>query len=424
MKKLTIKQWEEKYQVPEVKERFDSKYGMFSRAMWDPEIKDRLDDWGFLGDIKDNAGFTQMDQALRWGARRGTMLGRFKTKHDLTPAGTPPGGPAAISNPPGPAMASSGGAATAVASPGGTATATAAPARPAADASTSVMNMTYKPPEGLKIDTSDPQTITRNIKKVARYFGADLVGICKLDKRWVYLNQEIPEEFQYAIVMAFEQDYEVIKYFPSYISDAATSMGYSDMAVTNAYLASFIENLGFKAIDSGNDTALSIPMAIQAGLGDHGRLGFLVTPQFGPRVRLSKIITDLPLVADSPIDFGVTEFCAACKKCAKLCPSQSIPYGDRTTEANNTSNSAGELKWRINAESCRMYWGQVNKPCTTCMACCPYNKPNTWPHKTTRWFTDHARWADPFYIKMDELFGYGKPMKSGDLEKFWNEWQP
>ncbi len=271
---------------------------------------------------------------------------------------------------------------------------------------------------------SGPAITTRDVKKVARYFGADMVGVCKLDRRLLYLDENIPEEFQWVVVMAFEQDYELIKHYPSYIADAATSKGYSDMAVTNTYLSAFIQNLGFRAIDSQNDIALSVPMAIQAGLGDHGRLGFLITPRFGPRVRLSKIITDLPLVPDSPIDFGVTEFCRVCKKCAQLCPSQSIPYGDRTREANNLSNHDGELKWRIDAETCRMYWGQVNKPCTTCMACCPYNKPNTWPHKATLWFTDHARWADPFYVKMDELFGYGKPMKASELDRFWEEWQP
>ncbi|MBI2850845.1 MAG: reductive dehalogenase [Chloroflexi bacterium] len=422
MKKLTIQEWEEKYQVAADKERFDSKYGMFNRPMWDPELKDRLKSWGFLGDVKDKAGYTLQDQALRWGARRGTLLSRFKTRLGTGPAPGAP--PQATPAPGGMAMASVNpiGTATAVASRSQVTTATEAPGRQAAMAPDNPsMPMNYKPPEGARINTSNPQAITRDIKKVARYFGADLVGICKLDRRFVYLKEEIPEEFQYAIVMAFGMEYDLLKYFPSYIADAATSMGYSDMAVTNTYLAAFIENLGFKAIDSGNDTALSIPLAIQAGLGEHGRLGLLVTPQFGPRIRLSKIITDLPLVPDSPIDFGVTEFCAACKKCARLCPSQSIPRGDRTTEPNNASNSSGELKWRINAETCRMYWGRVNKPCTACIACCPYNKPNTWQHRTVRWFTDRIRWADPLYIKMDDLFGYGKPHKA---DKFWEEWQP
>ena len=139
-------------------------------------------------------------------------------------------------------------------------------------------------------------------------------------------------------------DYDMIKYFNNYIASAAVRMGYSRMAITNAYLSAFIRKLGFKAFGSSNDIALSVPMAMQAGLGDLGRNGLLITPEFGPRVRLSKVITDLPLLVDTPIDFGVTEFCTVCEKCAHMCPSRSIMSGDRTAEANNISNASGELK--------------------------------------------------------------------------------
>jgi reductive dehalogenase len=290
--------------------------------------------------------------------------------------------------------------------------------------------MTYRPPEGAKADTSDLEKTTRMIKKAAKWFGADLVGICKLDRRWLYAStptdgspapQEIRDEFQYAVVMAYEMDYDLLRYANTYIAWSGTWMGYSRMAITNAYLAAFIRGLGFNAIEAGNDIALSIPMAMQAGLGEIGRNGILITPRFGPRIRLSKVITDLPLLVDTPIDFGVTEFCMVCKKCAQTCPSRSIMSGDRTTERNNPSNNSGELKWPINAETCRMYWSRLGTSCMNCIATCPYNKPYTWPHRSVRWFTDHARWADSLYVKGDDLFGYGKPKKADD---FWEEWQP
>lgn len=392
MKKLTNDQWEKKYIAGPV-ERFDIKNNAFGRIGWDEEFKGRLENWGFFGEVKEKPGYTLQDQALRSSSRHSTMIARFKS--GLNPPQPPgmPGGAMVTPNPSIQAMA---------------------PPVPM----TPMMN---RPPERVKIDVSDLKIITRNIKKVAIYFGADLVGICKLDRRWLYLNEEIPDEFQYAIVMAFEEDYNLIKYYPTYIAEATVSMGYSRMAITNGYLSAFIENLGFKAIDCQNDIALSIPMAIQAGLGDLGRLGLLITREFGPRVRISKVITNLPLVADSPVDFGVIEYCKVCKKCAQLCPSQSISYDERTAKTNNISNSGGVLKWPVNVETCRMYWSQVNNSCTTCVACCPYNKPNSWPHRAALWFTDNLRWADSFYVRMDDLLGYGKP-KSAD--KFWEEWCP
>ena len=71
-------------------------------------------------------------------------------------------------------------------------------------------------------------------------------------------------------------------------------------------LAEFIRILGYKAIPMGNDTSLSIPLAIDAGLGELGRHGLLITPEYGPCVRLCKVFTDLPLEPDKPIQFGVT----------------------------------------------------------------------------------------------------------------------
>ena len=398
MKKLTLTEWEEKYVKGPI-DRFDQKNTMFRRVTWDPEIRGLLKDWSFAGEVKQKPGYTLKEQALRWGSRRGTDMGLFNTSK------------------PNPSLQSLEIAAVmAKASPSGRAG-------------------VYRPPEGEKIDVSDPQRITREIKKVATFFGADLVGICKLDRRLVYSHshfnapgdlvykpQEVPEEYQYAVVMGFEEDYTLLKYFPTYIADAAASMGYSRMAITNAYLSTFIRDLGFKVIDcTTNDVALSIPMAMQAGLGDLGRNGLLVTLQFGPRVRISKVITDMPLVPDTPIDFGVTEFCAVCGKCANSCPSQAIMYGERTTEPHNISNASNELKWPINAERCRAQWGRASKPCTNCISVCPFNKHMSWFHRIVRWFVDHVRWADSFYVKMDDLFGYGKPKKA---DNFWEEWQP
>ena len=391
MKTLSLEQWDEKYITGDI-ERFDQKNTMFMRVLWDPSIKDAVEDWSFSSTPKDKAGHTLQDLSLKWAARYGVNMGLFNTsKPYVAPLNQ------AISE-------------------------------VVQDPKFGARFIQYRPADDDKPGSIDPQTISRDIKKAARFFGADLVGICKLDRRWVYSHlfaggpNELPEEYQYAVVMGFAEEYNMLKYFPSYIADAATSMGYSRMAIANAYLAEFLRGMGFKAIDcTTNDVALSIPMAMQAGFGELGRNGLLITPEFGPRIRVSKVITNVPLIADGPIEFGVTEFCNVCKKCAAQCPSQAIIFGDRITEPHNVSNAAGELKWPINAEKCRMYWGKMNKPCTNCVSVCPFNKHDNWFHSTVRWFVDHVRWADSFYMKMDTLLGYGKPKKAN---RFWEEWQP
>ena len=89
-------------------------------------------------------------------------------------------------------------------------------------------------------------------------------------------------------------------------------------------LAQAIRSLGYVAIPCMNSTAMSVPLAIDAGLGELGRLGYLVTPEWGPHVRIDKVLTNMPLKPDRPINFGVTEYCTECGICAVECPSGAI----------------------------------------------------------------------------------------------------
>jgi epoxyqueuosine reductase QueG len=99
------------------------------------------------------------------------------------------------------------------------------------------------------------------------------------------------------------------------------------MAFTIACLGEFIRNLGYRAIQCGNDTALSIPLAIDAGIGALGRNGLLITPEYGPRVRICKVYTDLPLISNNPnLNFieKLAKTCKNCFKCAEACEIDAI----------------------------------------------------------------------------------------------------
>ncbi len=285
----------------------------------------------------------------------------------------------------------------------------------------------YKRPADVKLTVDDPEKMSRHVKNVATFFGASLVGICELDRRWLYSHScdfsdpahpqhvpvEVPEEYKYAITIASEMDYEAIKSSPAQPAAAATGIGYSMMAFTTGLLAQFIRNLGYKAIPSGNDTACSVPIAIDAGLGELSRMGFLITPEFGPRVRLSKVLTDLPLVPDKPIEFGVWDFCLKCKKCADHCPSRAIMFGEPTKEIYNISNREGLLRWPVNAEKCLRFWAANGASCSNCIRACPFNKSPSWAHSLVKWGVKNTRWLDPLFIKGDDLLGYGKQVKDG-----------
>jgi reductive dehalogenase len=274
-------------------------------------------------------------------------------------------------------------------------------------------------PPKFEIDASELAGITWKVKRAARLFGAALVGVCELDHRWLYSHVsddltdehrplEIPEEFHYAVALAVEMDYGLMQTSPTAGAAVATGVGYSRMAFLAGLLAQFIRNLGYGAIPCGNDTALSIPIAVEAGLGELGRNGLLITEKFGPRVRLCKVFTDLPLEPDQPRFLGVEEFCRVCMKCAQDCPSRAISFGERTTEALNVSTNSGVLKWPVNGEQCYKYWVANKLDCATCIRVCPFDQEQGWIHDLVRAGVKHAPWLNRLYLWFDQALGYGR----------------
>lgn len=282
---------------------------------------------------------------------------------------------------------------------------------------------------GHRLPVSDPEEMTRIVKRAALYMGASAVGVCALDRRWIYSHrfhpgtldhtpiEEIPNSFRYAVVMLHEMDYSLMRTAPAYPQFGATGRGYSMMAYVASSMAHYIRDLGYMAIPSGNDTALSIPMAIDAGLGELGRHGLLITPRFGPRVRISKVMTDLPLVPDRPVDLGVRRMCQVCGKCASACPGRAISTGAPTFKGPTVSNNHGPCKWYVNPEKCFGFWVKNKGDCAVCIRVCVFNKPDTWFHNAVRLHVRRMPRFDRFYLRMDDFCGYGKQM---DVRDVWN----
>ncbi|HSB65959.1 MAG TPA: reductive dehalogenase [Anaerolineales bacterium] len=228
----------------------------------------------------------------------------------------------------------------------------------------------------------DPVWMSAQVKDVARFYGANLVGITQVNPLWIYSHYyqgatgdyaPLEMSYTYAIVMGIEMDWQRIRKSPKYDASAATALAYSRMAELSASLAKFIRALGYPALPCGNDTAQSIPLAIDAGLGELGRNGLLLSPEYGPRQRLCKVFTDLPLQPDKPVDFGMRRFCETCHACAGACPANAIQKGDRTAEPTSISNRQGIMRWPVNVSDCFLFWLQNNGvDCSNCISACPW----------------------------------------------------
>lgn len=263
---------------------------------------------------------------------------------------------------------------------------------------------------GERIVASTAEFTTR-IRGFAKYLGADLVGMTRLNPAYIYSHIgraegewgaaiNLPHPF--AIVVAVEMDYEMIKHAPENAVATDSSFRYFEAAKIAVILANYINMLGYQArahVD-GNYRVMCIPIAVDAGLGELGRLGLLITPQFGPRVRLAAVTTDLALIPDAPVNFGVQHFCTICKKCAVNCPTNSIEPESKKI-VNNVE------KWQSLQESCFRYWRVQGSDCSICIKVCPYSKPNSPTHNLIRWLVRRNNFARQLVFRGDRFF-YGK----------------
>lgn len=255
---------------------------------------------------------------------------------------------------------------------------------------------------------------TSYVKGLARYYGAYTVGITELQPYHVYSHigrgsgrygAPITPEHRYAIAFTVEMDHAMMGPAPNAPVVMESARQYVEAAKVALQLGYLIRLLGYPArahID-GNYRVIAPLVARDAGLGEMGRMGLLMTPELGPRVRLGVVTTDLPLIPDQRSDdTSAIDFCRICKKCAENCPSRSIPLGDR-------KEIDGALRWRINSDSCFRYWNLIGTDCGLCMKVCPYSHPNNLAHNLVRWAVLRSGLARRVVLWMDDVFYGPKP---------------
>ncbi len=260
---------------------------------------------------------------------------------------------------------------------------------------------------------------TRILKNIIDYLGSDLCGVCKLDQAYVYSHVgRGPEPYgsiiecrhEYAIVFALEMRADMIDCAPQAPVIVESAKQYVEVAKISIIVSGLIRRLGYSArahISESNYQVMATPLAWKAGLGEVGRMGILITKKYGPRIRLGVITTDLPLIPDEPVVFGVQDFCKKCRKCAENCPSKAIPSGEKLEEN-------GVLKWVIKREECYRYWRQVGTDCARCIRVCPYSKPNNLLHNIIRNLISGSFAAQTISVKGDDFF-YGRYPKKKQI---------
>jgi epoxyqueuosine reductase len=281
-----------------------------------------------------------------------------------------------------------------------------------------------------------PEEASRILRAALRHFGAALVGFVEMDennKKLTYAvdpdgksmiftddeiaseddnNRYIPNKCKYVIVYTVQMSQETMRRCPTPLGSQTTTLSYRRSETIQASLQEFLRGLGYQCLSSASTNALGIAPAwgVLAGLGELSRLNRLITPEYGPMVRVFIAYTDLPVAVDKPIDAGIMEFCKRCKKCAEACPSESLSFDDEPTwEVQGGWNNPGHRAYFENSVTCINYWREkVATNCGICFAVCPFSKKDkAWIHEWVKAGASTAPVLDGFFRSMDDAFGYG-----------------
>ena len=161
-----------------------------------------------------------------------------------------------------------------------------------ADLTNTVTELMRKAPAGnlfpTKAELHTPEITSSHVKGMAQYFGAELIGVAKLDAN----DTGNPESLPFAVICAVHADYD-----PRNSPGIGGQMPVQNGLFITFVLSSWIRELGFRAIivrDADTDA-----LAARAGLGTLNGQGRLVTREFAAGVYVADAIyTDLPLATD------------------------------------------------------------------------------------------------------------------------------
>src|SRR5271157_666682 len=194
--------------------------------------------------------------------------------------------------------------------------------------------------QSLEIDRTkiSSDELTQRIRDLALFLGASKVRITKLKQEWVYTHYAHPYtpekygtpvelDYKYVICLAMRQNRFVIGAGNGYVSCIEVGWRYSLISLICVTLANLIRAWGFRAraLTPENSPYMVVPTFIDAGMGEQGRMGIVVTKEFGNNFRPAAVATDMPLNVDKPVDFGLQDFCDKCEICRGTCPVGAIP---------------------------------------------------------------------------------------------------
>ncbi len=223
--------------------------------------------------------------------------------------------------------------------------------------------------------------LKKKLKSEAGRLGINLTGFANVE-RWAEYKMT-GEEFYPQNIWEWSRSVMVLGvqiYLP--MLETTPSVVYSELYNTSnrmldesAYrIANLLNQYGFRAFFFPRDCYGDISVLVKkpeaafshviagyyAGLGTIGMNHTLITPEYGPRVRLVSVITDAVLKPDR---MRGKEICIRCGRCVSGCPQRCFTKREDTVIADMDKHRCAAYHEKLKRE--------YRYPCGVCTAVCP-----------------------------------------------------
>ena len=192
------------------------------------------------------------------------------------------------------------------------------------------------------------------------------------------------------------------------MGDPISFQAYQHLGLVAETMANYVRRLGWDASAQygpsfvNRYSVLMPPLLLLSGVGEVSRAGIILNPYLGLAFKAAAVLTNMPLVPDKPVDFGLQRFCQTCRICAENCPSRAISTGDKVMYN-------GYETWKLDTKRCASFnFSKKGTLCNRCVKSCPWTQPATWPHNLVRRMAMRSRPAQQIAIGAAGHLGLGK----------------
>lgn len=215
--------------------------------------------------------------------------------------------------------------------------------------------------------TEAPAEYLEKLREHAHSLGVSILEFVKLPPDIIF--QEFSVLFDNAIILAMEMSKEDIDKAPSQSTINMVFGTYDDLGIAANGITEHLREQGYAAQADHplGGLVLFPPLAQRAGIGWVGKHGILITPEFGPRVRLAAVYTNIENLpfAETNHHGWIENYCETCGNCAQQCPPKAIRDESETHETGRIT--------RIHQQPCFEYFAQYYG-CSICVKVCPFSQ--------------------------------------------------